>query len=1363
MIRSILLILAIVGNVCILNAQIPQQVTSSATADQILNSGRAVCPPGANPFAGTSTQQLFPNAQSNDVLFLCLGDSMNIIHNQDFDLSGDPQGATQPGISYVFYGCSPTVTGPTWGDILTDPCHIIDPNLFPTPTVTSVQQGVTPDGNAVFFNNGLIQNVFNNDDPIQIFFAPMTFDDFAAFGPENDPNTGEIGPCMNVNTADAFSVVYLNAINADMINVDATGTGCVGEFRVLGGLPEYEGAAEVYNVSIVLQSNPTVSAQIVGGASTHDEMVQFTVTTPGVYEITIEDGVSCGHTFTMDMSGCTSMTHDVSDACGETGMQVCVPVIAQNFVMGTSFQYTIEFDETVLQYANIASGELAAGDITVGPGTITDRITVSWSLNGGGNVTVNDGETLYSICFNVIGLDGTTSDVTINGSLTPIEVTRIINGSQDIVGLNTTPGTVSVSSACNVSVMLMQDSTSCPNDSDGGFTVTASGGSAPYTFFWQRQPAGPIQGPFQILADGGSSTINMLPTGVYNITLSDSSAPDDDFIGSIEVLGPPSLGVSLESIAPTCNGFSDGQVSAVVTIEGVVVSPPPPTITFEWENFPGFTNDTLFNVPFGNYGVTITDGSGCTASASETLSQPGAINSNLVKTDQSCTTTDCDGTATVMPTGGSNMGYVINWSTGDTGNGVIELCPDMYSVTVTDSNGCVDSVDFEILAPITPDIVSFDSISVNCPNDMNGSLTVNVLPGNAPIDTYTWDPNVGNTATVSGLGAGTYMVTVTDQLGCIDTATATLFAPPPLTLDSLTFNRPSCPGDSDGSVTAFVSGGATPYTFQWSNGTTSSFAVLPGLLGGQDYSVTVIDANNCDTVSGTIFLEDPPTIGVVFSDLQSTRCSDSCDGAATATAFGGTAGTGLYNFNWVTGETDLNALSSTATQLCAGVQMIEVNDGECSVMATVSVPSPDPLLLDLDNSGSTPVTCNGGNDGTAFVAGTGGTPGYTYLWETGETTSSISGLMADSFRVTVTDANMCTFVSSITVTEPDPLVLLIDTLNSNDVLCAGESTGQITVVPVGGNGGPFTYTWSDGVSSTAVANNLPVGIYTVTVTDQFGCTAETVYGINEPPPIQFDIAPVVEPLCFGQLTTVAIDTAFGGSGGPYKFSVNNGALRFVNQFQEILGGQEHLISIFDGQNCRVDTTIFVGQPPEIIVSFDGDTEIELGDSTEITGVITPPLFTILDFNWTPVEDIQFCLEPDCSEISVAPLSTTTYNLIVTDVNGCTGEASVTIDVDRNRNVYIPNIFTPNNDGFNDNFQPFIGAGVEQVNFMRVFNRWGDLLFERNNFIPGPVGNEGWDGTAGGKRLDPGVFVYLIEVRFVDGLELLYRGDITLMK
>jgi hypothetical protein len=241
-----------------------------------------------------------------------------------------------------------------------------------------------------------------------------------------------------------------------------------------------------------------------------------------------------------------------------------------------------------------------------------------------------------------------------------------------------------------------------------------------------------------------------------------------------------------------------------------------------------------------------------------------------------------------------------------------------------------------------------------------------------------------------------------------------------------------------------------------------------------------------------------------------------------------------------------------------------------------------------------------------------------------------------------------------------------------------------------------------------------------------------------------------------------VDTIFGGSGDPYFFSVDGGVRLSPGEFIPVSGGL-HLISYFDGQECEIIDSLTITEPTQITVSFDPAViEIELGDAV----VLEPNIFGLptgipATLIWTPAE---LLVNPDTLYPTTRTFESATYTLTVADSNGCTGTGSVVVNVDPNRNVYIPNVFYPGNpDGTNTHFHPWIGLGVEKVNYFRVYDRWGDLMYGLDNFLPENQPSEGWDGRFRGKFVNPGVYVYVGEVKFVDGRVLIYRGDVTVMR
>jgi gliding motility-associated-like protein len=574
-------------------------------------------------------------------------------------------------------------------------------------------------------------------------------------------------------------------------------------------------------------------------------------------------------------------------------------------------------------------------------------------------------------------------------------------------------------------------------------------------------------------------------------------------------------------------------------------------------------------------------------------------------------------------------------------------------------------------------------------------------------------------------------------------------------------------------VRVFVSGGTEPYFFEWSNGFMGQgVAVIQGAsVTAGDYSVTVTDANGCQpplVVSTT--LEDPPSIVVDFSNIDSVSCANgtNCDGGATATAMYSDGTTGLFDFEWFPSqEFTIDAMSSTAVMLCPGIDSVEVSDGVCADTFFVEIPSPPSLgvTADLEN-----VSCNGLSDGSAELTPLGGTSPYTVVWPDGSTDFSIENLAPANYIATITDANDCQLPITIEITEPTPLEVLVEPSGTFNVSCNGYEDGIITVLPTGGNVAlnpdGVTYIWSNGVAGTdsPVATDLPAGNYSVTVVDVKGCTDSLTVTLAEPPPIQFQVGDVPEINCAGQQTFVTVDSIWGGGPSQFGFSVN-GSFPFSMVGTEIpifAGEVQVVVADLFNTDCRVEETFFISEPDELMIELPEILEIELGDTTTmLIPEIVPPV-PIDSFLWQPSEGLS-CT--DCKNPIVNITSDQTYTLTIWDINGCRATESITIEIDRNRNVYIPNIFSPNGDGINDKFQIFTGQGVSQINLVKVYDRWGELVFEERG-VPLPAnldGTPGWDGRLDGERMNPAVFLYLVEVEFVDGQVLLYRGDVTLVR
>jgi gliding motility-associated-like protein len=324
------------------------------------------------------------------------------------------------------------------------------------------------------------------------------------------------------------------------------------------------------------------------------------------------------------------------------------------------------------------------------------------------------------------------------------------------------------------------------------------------------------------------------------------------------------------------------------------------------------------------------------------------------------------------------------------------------------------------------------------------------------------------------------------------------------------------------------------------------------------------------------------------------------------------------------------------------------------------------------------------------------------------------------------------------------------------VSCNNNTDGSALAVAENG-AAPYTYNWENG-STGATVENLGAGLYTVTATDAVGCTSEAQVTLTSPAPIQFE-GTATAPTCFGYDDgTIVLDVITGGS-GDYAYALDGQNFTTINSIPltiPFVTSGLQTITIQDANGCTEEYNSTVPTPFLNYIDLGGDQEIILGETYTIPTVAN---FDIDTFFWSTTEwmDCGDCLQP-----LLSPYYTTTYEIQAVDENGCTAINEVTISVKKPRAVYIPNAFSPNGDGDNEKFTVYAGGEVVQVNYLRIFSRWGELLFENDNFGPNDE-RLGWDGYFKGDVVQSGVYVYVTEVLFVDGEVLLYKGDLTVLR
>jgi len=731
--------------------------------------------------------------------------------------------------------------------------------------------------------------------------------------------------------------------------------------------------------------------------------------------------------------------------------------------------------------------------------------------------------------------------------------------------------------------------------------------------------------------------------------------------------------------------------------------------------------------------------------------------------------------------------YNFSWrelgSTSDIGTA--SLTNDTDSINITSLDIALDYVVIimdDMSTVLCQDTFRFDNMSLNVTVTQNSSsmctasataqvfIDADLVPN--PSDsqyTFLWN-NGETTQTASGLSTGPATVLVTSPIGCSTEAGLTISGPTdPLTISNPVITTPVCAGGTDGTISIDISGGnpssgAFPYVIQWStnlsdlnrNPLDNTVNPIPAGI----YGVTVTDTDGCQVIESFSINEPAPVSIDGFTNINQSSCSQgACDGRAEVLISGGSNPGAGYDITWTTGET-----TSTATMLCAGNNVVEVSNAGCpSITDTVEITSPNVVSVVVVDSSN--ARCFQQNDGEINVTGNGGTPGYSYSWTDNATIAggTRNNLTANTYTVIAMDLNGCTSdPRSITITEPDSMEVVVELGGTLNPRCNGDNNGILSTRWIrGGNmDSTPTYTWSSNTPNPPnepTATGLSAGTYSVTVTDGNGCQDETSYTMTTPPPLIGRMTTPADPNCFGELTSITVDTAVGGTGTSFTFSVNNGPQQQLRNPNEVLAGTL-IVSVFDRNACRWDTTVVINQPDEVTVDIVDEVTIDLGDSLLLEPNV-PASIMIDSIIWTPQGDLT-CI--DCLTPWVKPTKSATYQVTVIDQNGCRGNDLIKVNLNRARNVYVPNAFSPNGDGVNDFFQMATGTGVNRINYLRIFDRWGQLIYQQENYLPSG-GTDGWNGEYRGRDLSMDTYVFVSEVLFQDNTTLIYRGSLNLVR
>ncbi len=735
---------------------------------------------------------------------------------------------------------------------------------------------------------------------------------------------------------------------------------------------------------------------------------------------------------------------------------------------------------------------------------------------------------------------------------------------------------------------------SCNGLLDGDILLSANGGASGFTYSidgsnFQTSGAfnGLSAGAYTVVykdTNGCTATeqVTLIEPGIFTIplTVSNNILCPQDCTGAISINPSNSVGQVLYSLD-----------------SGIQQTTP---------YFSGLCGD----ITQGSYNLNAIDENSCVANTIFSINEPPAFVYTTSSTDESCFPPN--GQAQIDVTAGGTGGLSYSWNTNPQQSTFVanNLSSGNYLVTVTDGNGC--SFSESVSVGFSPAFsLNFTTVSP-CLGPNSGSATV-FSSGAIGNLSYQWSDNngpiaTGLTATLNNVPTGTYFVNVTDATGCAISASVDINDPiNPIKFDTILVSQNSCYGVDDAQIEVFASGGQQPYLY--SNGLLNSPQINPvfGLLAPNSYTITVADDNGCfvDTIIDIIY---PALLEIDSTHFTNVSCYGAEDAEILAIdVLGGTAPF-EYSVNGSTHYTNMAYFNGYGP----GTYTVEVYDvNNCVAADYIIINEPDELLVDITTSGwvfngnsglySYQIKCHGDNSGFADLVVNGGTGPFIKSMYDAATSILINSTYANSFNdiyageyiFEITDINGCIYSENILFSQPDPIS---HSFVPTHVSCEGWNNGSLTDIVTGGvgNASSYEYMWDTG-DTTYTINNLSVGTYTITVTDENNCVSDSSFIINDDNALSV-IQSSQDVTCFdycdGEITALV-------SGGAPNFDMNGNAV-YLYSWNDILSqttqtavglcvdnstnSTEYTCLVSDAQGCIDSIVVSITQPPKLEVT-----------------------------------------------------------------------------------------------------------------------------------------------------------------------------------
>ncbi len=1159
------------------------------------------------------------------------------------------------------------------------------------------------------------------------------------------------------------------------------------------------------------------------------------------------------------------------------GEEVCVVVTAQNFNTIVSMQFSMGWNTSLLEFQSINLDDTELGALTAasfGQTRIEEgKLSVSWfdqvtpDVSG---VTLPNGAELFKLCF-----------TTLAEGVAPVRFTEDPQDYEIIVGVTEQPfngnnGSVTIGSASCLPADLSADTVTdvtCTGADDGAISINVEG-TGPFTYSWQgpggftattKDISGLTPGNYTVMvmscapsvsmtfsvdepneltatstpgdvvcrgAGDGSINLNVnggtgtysynwdnglpaqqnqsgLSAGTYNVTVTDSNDCTTE-VSNIEITAPmEALDVQVATTDVACGGDATGAIDLTITggrqdytiawsdassdtdrdgltagtytvtvtdaggcsimneieianenppiavSDSIITSITPDAggsiqltvtggdgnYTFAWSGPNGFTADTEdvadLTMP-GTYCLTITDGNGCTFEKCSNLSAPLAVSGTIQNT--------CNG----MQNGSINLDvvggfapYTYEWNDGSTMEDRSMLGANIYFVTVTDDEGNSTVSNFTIAESTS--IVANPAISSETGSQINdnGEIMLNVTGGTTPYD-FQWSSG-DTTATINGLNAGDYTVTITDGNGCTTENTFTVsYEPTAPTLADTRITDVTCEGENDGALSFVVRNGDPTYTITFDDDFSATLnnyndtLTRTGLEAG-DYAFTITDANGLTTPM--MLTIDAPDVFDVNASVFSNTNPNTCNGQLQLTVAGGN---GNYTYQWSDGSTTRNLVG-----LCAGSYTVTISDGSaCSQVETFNL-----TLFNAEANPSDADCPEGSNTGALDLSLSGGAGPFTYLWtdQDGNELSVMEDLQnveAGNYTVEITEASGNVLTRTFNIGSISELDVQVDRTDYNgfNVSCTGDTDARL--LAEGLNSSNYTYEWTANgqTVSGAVLQNVGAGTYTITVRDGT-CANSRDITVTEPPALEA-MMDVMSIRCNGDRDGEAMIVPMGGvpisANEPYLYSWSHDE---NNTFPAAIGLESgsYTVTVTDRNACTLTETFDIGEPAPLIVNLE-TTPFENNQGGTATAFVMGGLEPY-SYRWAPSGSMQPQLED---------LKPGDYSLTVTDMNGCERVVVAEI-VDFDECLNAKNIITPNGDGMNDIFTISCVESFPNPR-LEVYSRWGQQVYVQDNY------DNTWEGTeVGGAELPEGVYFYVLQYENNAGQMQQRQGSVTILR